>query len=179
MRIYSHLEHQLANYQANAVLGEYGFSHLEARNTNRTFCTGGADFQVCEYTHTWNTNLLIIKRMLFYVRPGRTGLLLFHRTENVDEAFACTEYTGAHWYRKRASGVPNGQKDAVGTGKALLVYQRGQDISFEPVEGKCGRTVGVIPDSHPSTLGAALSFQIQTTIISGEKMVVIHPGRHH
>ena len=112
--------------------------------------------------------------------PGRTGLLLFHRTENVrDEAFVCTEYTGAHWYRKRASGVPNGQKDAVGTGKALLVYQQGQDISVGPVEGNCGRTVGVIPDSHPSTLGAALSFQIQTTIIPGEKMVVIHPGRHH
>ena len=64
-------------------------------------------------------------------------------------------------------------------GDALLVYQQGQDISFGPVEGKCGRTVGVIPDSHPSTLGAALSFQIQTTIIPGEKMVVIHPGRHH
>uniref|UniRef100_UPI004028F1A6 hypothetical protein n=1 Tax=Candidatus Cryptobacteroides bacterium TaxID=3085639 RepID=UPI004028F1A6 len=60
-----------------------------------------------------------------------------------------------------------------------LVYQQGQDISFGPVEGNCGRTVGVIPDSHPSTLGAALSFQIQTTIIPGEKMVVIHPGRHH
>ena len=81
------------------------------------------------------------------------------------------------WYRKRTSGVPNGQKDAVGTGNAFLVYQRGQDISFGPVEGNCGRTVGVIPDSHPSTLGAALSFQIQTTIIPGEKMVVIHPGR--
>ena len=79
-------------------------------------------------------------------------------------------------YRRRASGVPNGQKDAVGTGNALLVYQQGQDISFGPVEGNCGRTVGVIPDSHPSTLGAALSFQIQTTIIPGEKMVVIHPG---
>ena len=77
------------------------------------------------------------------------------------------------------TGVPNGQKDAVGTGKALLVYQQGQDISVGPVEGNCGRTVGVIPDSHPSTLGAALSFQIQTTIIPGEKMVVIHPGRHH
>ena len=77
------------------------------------------------------------------------------------------------------TGVPNGQKDAVGTGKALLVYQQGQDISFGPVEGNCGRTVGVIPDSHPSTLGAALSFQTQTTIIPGEKMVVIHPGRHH
>ena len=42
-----------------------------------------------------------------------------------------------------------------------------------------GRTVGVIPDSHPSTLGAALSFQILTIIIPGEKMVVIHPGRLH
>ena len=92
----------------------------------------------------------------------------------------CTEYTGAHhWYRRRVSGVPNGLKDAVGTGNALLVYQRGQDISVGPVEGNCGRTVGDIPDSHPSTLGAALSFQIQTTIIPGEKMVVIHPGRHH
>ena len=77
------------------------------------------------------------------------------------------------------TGVPNGQKDAVGTGNALLVYQQGQDISFGPVEGNCGRTVGVIPDSHPSTLDAALSFQTQTTIIPGEKMVVIHPGRHH
>ncbi len=63
--------------------------------------------------------------------------------------------------------------------KHFLVYQQGQDISVGPVEGNCGRTVGVIPDSHPSTLGAALSFQIQTTIIPGEKMVVIHPGRHH
>ena len=63
-------------------------------------------------------------------------------------------------------------------GDALQVYQQGQDISVGPVEGNCGRTVGVIPDSHPSTLGAALSFQIQTTIIPGEKMVVIHPGRH-
>ena len=55
------------------------------------------------------------------------------------------------------TGVPNGQKDAVGTGKALLVYQQGQDISVGPVEGNCGRTVGVIPDSHPSTLGAVVS----------------------
>ena len=140
MRIYSHLEHQLANYQANAVLGAHNFSYLEGRVS---YCS-------------------IEQKM--YVRR----LLL------------CTEYTGAHhWYRKRASGVPNGQKDAVGTGDALLVYQQGQDISVGPKEGNCGRTVGVIPDSHPSTLGAALSFQIQTTIIPGEKMVVIQPGRHH
>ena len=139
MRIYSHLKHQLTNYQVNAVLGAHNFSYLEGRVS---YCS-------------------IEQKM--YVRR----LLL------------CTEYTGAHhWYRKRASGVPNGQKDAVGTGNALLVYQQGQDISVGPKEGKCGRTVGVIPDSHPSTLGAALSFQIQTTIISGEKMVVIHPGRH-
>ena len=139
MRIYSHLEHQLTNYQANAVLGAHNFSYLEERVS---YCS-------------------IEQKM--YVRR----LLL------------CTEYTGAHhWYRRRASGVPNGQKDAVGTGNALLVYQRGQDISVGPVEGNCGRTVGVIPDSHPSTLGAALSFQIQTTIIPGEKMVVIHPERH-
>ena len=139
MRIYSHLKHQLTNYQVNAVLGAHNFSYLEGRVS---YCS-------------------IEQKM--YVRR----LLL------------CTEYTGAHhWYRKRASGVPNGQKDAVGTGNALLVYQRGQDISVGPVEGNCGRTVGVIPDSHPSTLGAALSFQIQTTIIPGEKMVVIHPGRH-
>ena len=107
--------------------------------------------------------------------PGRTGLLLFHRTENVrEEAFVSTEYTGAHhWYRRRASGVPNGIRDVlvqetrfwctkwnkrcVGTGDALLVYQQGQDISVGPVEGNCGRTVGVIPDSHPSTLGAVVS----------------------
>ena len=140
MRIYSHLEHQLTNYQTNAVLGAHNFSYLEERVS---YCS-------------------IEQKM--YVRR----LLL------------CTEYTGAHhWYRRRASGVPNGQKDAVGTGNALLVYQQGQDISVGPVEGNCGRTVGVIPDSHPSTLGAALSFQIQTTIIPGEKMVVIHPGRHH
>ena len=140
MRIYSHLKHQLTNYQVNAVLGAHNFSYLEGRVS---YCS-------------------IEQKM--YVRR----LLL------------CTEYTGAHhWYRKRASGVPNGQKDAVGTGNALLVHQQGQDISVGPVEGNCGRTVGVIPDSHPSTLGAALSFQIQTTIIPGEKMVVIHPGRHH
>ena len=56
------------------------------------------------------------------------------------------------------------------------MYQRGQDISVGPVEGNCGRTVGVIPDSHPSTLGAALSFQIQTTIIPGEKNGGYTPG---
>ena len=39
-----------------------------------------------------------------------------------------------HWYRKRTSGVPNGLKDAVGTGNALLVYQQGQNISFGPVK---------------------------------------------
>ena len=156
MRIYSHLKHQLTNYQVNAVLGAHNFSYLEGRVS---YCS-------------------IEQKM--YVRR----LLL------------CTEYTGAHhWYRRRASGVPNEIRDVlvqetrfwctkwnkrcVGTGNALLVYQRGQDISFGPVEGNCGRTVGVIPDSHPSTLGAALSFQIQTTIIPGEKMVVIHPGRHH
>ena len=31
MRIYSHLEHQLTNYQANAVLGAHNFSYLEER----------------------------------------------------------------------------------------------------------------------------------------------------
>ena len=56
------------------------------------------------------------------------------------------------WYRRRASGVPNGLKDAIGTGDALLVYQRGQDISVGPVEGNCDRTVGDIPDSRSSTL---------------------------
>ena len=72
--------------------------------------------------------------------------------------FWCTKWTKrCRWYRKRASGVPNGQKDAVGTGNALLVYQQGQDISVGPVEGNCGKTVGVIPDSHPSTLGAVVS----------------------
>ena len=134
MRIYSHLEHQLTNYQANAVLGAHNFSYLEGRVS---YCS-------------------IEQKM--YVRR----LLL------------CTEYTGAHhWYRRRASGVPNGIRDVlvqetrfwctkwnkrcVGTGKALLVYQQGQDISVGPVEGNCGKTVGVIPDSHPSTLGAVVS----------------------
>ena len=82
-------------------------------------------------------------------------------------------------YVMRPLYAPNILGRTIGTGDALLVYQQGQDISVGPVEGNCGRTVGVIPDSHPSTLGAALSFQIQTTIIPGEKMVVIHPGRHH
>ena len=82
-------------------------------------------------------------------------------------------------YRKRAAGVPHGQKEAVGTGQARRVHQQGQDISGGPVEGNGGRTVGGSPDSHPSTVGAAWSFQIQTPIIPGEKMVVIHPGRHH
>ena len=123
MRIYSHLEHQLTNYQANAVLGAHNFSYLEERVS---YCS--------------------IEQKMYVMRP------LY---------------------------APNIQGRTVGTGNALLVYQQGQDISFGPVEGNCGRTVGVIPDSHPSTLGAALSFQIQTTIIPGEKMVVIHPGRHH
>ena len=48
----------------------------------------------------------------------------------------------------------------------------GQDISVGPKEGNCGRTVGVIPDSHPSTLGAALSFQIQTTIIIRHTIII-------
>ena len=122
MRIYSHLEHQLTNYQANAVLGAHNFSYLEERVSD---CS-------------------IEQKM----------------------------------YVMRSLYAPNIQGH-IGTGNALLVYQQGQDISFGPVEGNCGRTVGVIPDSHPSTLGAALSFQTQTTIIPGEKMVVIHPGRHH
>ena len=122
MRIYSHLEHQLTNYQANAVLGAHNFSYLEERVS---YCS--------------------IEQKMYVMRP------LY---------------------------APNIQ-GRIGTGNALLVYQQGQDISVGPVEGNCGRTVGVIPDSHPSTLGAALSFQIQTTIIPGEKMVVIHPGRHH
>ena len=122
MRIYSHLEHQLTNYQANAVLGAHNFSYLEERVS---YCS--------------------IEQKMYLMMP------LY---------------------------APNIQGH-IGTGNALLVYQQGQDISFGPVEGNCGRTVGVIPDSHPSTLGAALSFQIQTTIIPGEKMVVIHPGRHH
>lgn len=83
--------------------------------------------------------------------------------------------------------VPNGLKDAVGTRNALLplvqetrfcVYQQGQDIGFGPVEGNCGRTVGDIPDSRSSTLGVALSVQIQITIIPGEKGVVRHPKKH-
>ena len=116
----------------------------------------------------------------FSYLEGRVSYCSIEQKMYVRRLLLCTEYTGAHhWYRRRASGVPNGQKDAVGTGNALLVYQQGQDISVGPVEGNCGRTVGVIPDSHPSTLGAALSFQIQTTIIPGEKIVVIHPGRHH
>jgi hypothetical protein len=123
VRIYSHLEHQLTNYQANAVLGAHNFSYLEERVS---YCS--------------------IEQKMYVMRP------LY---------------------------APNIQGRTVGTGKALLVYQQGQDISFGPVEGNCGRRVGVIPDSHPSTFGAALSFQIQTTIIPGEKMVVIHPGRHH
>ena len=87
-------------------------------------------------------------------------------------------YWGAPLVQETCFWCTKWNKRCVGTGNALLVYQRGQDISVGPVEGNCGRTVGVIPDSHPSTLGAALSFQIQTTIIPGEKMVVIHPGRH-
>ena len=122
MRIYSHLEHQLISYQANAVLGAHNFSYLEERVSD---CS--------------------IEQKMYLMMP------LY---------------------------APNIQGH-IGTGNALLVYQQGQDISFGPVEGNYGRTVGVIPDSHPSTLGAALSFQIQTTIIPGEKMVVIHPGRHH
>ena len=74
VRIYSHLEHQLTNYQANAVSGAHNFSYLEERVS---YCS-------------------IEQKM--YVRR----LLL------------CTEYTGAHhWYRRRASGVPNEIKDVL------------------------------------------------------------------
>ena len=101
-------------------------------------------------------------------------------TENVrDEAFVCTEYTGVyHWCRKRTSGVPNGLKDGVGAGNALLVYQQGQDVWFWLGEENCGRKVGDILDSRSSTLGVTLSVQIQITIILGEKGVVRPPERH-
>ena len=95
MRIYSHLEHQLTNYQANAVLGAHNFSYLEERVSD---CS--------------------IEQKMYLMMP------LY---------------------------APNIQGH-IGTGNALLVYQQGQDISFGPVEGNYGRTVGVIPDSRSSTL---------------------------
>ena len=76
-----------------------------------------------------------------------------------ETCFWCTKWN------KRCVGTGNAllvyQMDKkmplVQEGDALQVYQQGQDISVGPVEGNCGRTVGVIPDSHPSTLGAVVS----------------------
>ena len=50
---------------------------------------------------------------------------MFHRTENVrEEAFVMHRiYWGAPLVQETCFCVPNGQKDAVGTGNALLVYQ--------------------------------------------------------
>lgn len=68
----SYLEYQHTVYQAVAVSGAFGFSHLEVRGANRTLCNEAADSQVCEYVRTWNANTLDIKRMWFQVR------LVFH-----------------------------------------------------------------------------------------------------
>ena len=53
----------------------------------------------------------------------------------------CTIGTGMHFY------VPNGLKDAVGTGNTFLVYQQVQDVSFVPVEGNYCRTMDDIRSS--------------------------------
>ncbi len=59
--------------------------------------------------------------------------IVFNKENVREEALVCTEIPGAHyWYRKCASGVPNGLKDAICAGNALLVYRQGQDVSFEP-----------------------------------------------
>ena len=55
---------------------------------------------------------------------------------------------------------------------ALLVYQQGQDVWFWLGGRKQWATFILQP------WRVALSAQIQTTIIPGEKMVVIHPERH-
>ena len=74
----------------------------------------------------------------------------------------CTKWTKrCRWYRKRASGVPTRTRHQCrASGRKLWQNSRWHSwftfINF----------------------GAALSFQIQTTIIPGEKMVVIHPVRH-
>ena len=59
----SHPEHQHTRYQADAVPGAFGFSHLEVRGAYRTLCDKAANSQVCEYVRTWNANTLDIKRM--------------------------------------------------------------------------------------------------------------------
>ena len=61
-------------------------------------------------------------------------------------------YWGAPLVQETCFWCTKWNKRCVGTGNALLVYQRGQDISVGPVEGNCGRTVGDIPDSRSSTL---------------------------
>ena len=77
--------------------------------------------------------------------------------------FWCTKWTKrCRWYRKSTSGVPTRTRHQCrASGRKLWQNSRWHSwftfINF----------------------GAALSFQIQTTIIPGEKMVVIHPGRHH
>ena len=62
------MEEQFADHQADDVLGAHDFSHLEVRNTCRTFCTEAADSQVCKHTRTQNINSLDINWMPFYVR---------------------------------------------------------------------------------------------------------------
>ena len=76
----------------------------------------------------------------FSYLEGRVSYCSIEQKMYVRRLLLCTEYTGAHhWYRRRASGVPNEIRDVlvqetrswctkwnkrcVGTGNALLVYQ--------------------------------------------------------
>jgi hypothetical protein len=119
VRIFSHLEHQLTNYQANAVLGAHNFSYLEERVS---YCS--------------------IEQKMYVMRPLYAPNIL-GRTIGTGSALLVYQM--------------DKKMPLVQEGDALQVYQQGQDISVGPVEGNCGRTVGVIPDSHPSTLGAVVS----------------------
>ena len=75
------------------------------------------------------------------------------------------------------TGVPNGQKDAVGTGNALLVYQQGQDVWFWLGEENCGRKVGDIPDSHSPTLACGIIDSDPSGCCSGWKKERLTPEK--
>ena len=100
VRIYSHLEHQLTNYQANAVLGAHNFSYLEGRVS---YCSIEQKMYVrrlllcTEYTgaHHW------YRRRTSGV-PNEIKDVLVQET-----CFWCTKWTNrCRWYRKSTSGVP-------------------------------------------------------------------------
>ena len=54
--------------QVNGISGAGNHAHLEVRNTDRTLRAGDTDSQVREYSHTWNSNSLVVRSLAFQVR---------------------------------------------------------------------------------------------------------------